>query len=96
MAVSLRREKMPECEMAVFPYEPGLPGGALIKCAQLKPSMQGVVIYLHTDDIAATLKRVTENGGECAFGPQILPNDIGTIALFIDGEGNRIGLHQPA
>ncbi|EDZ8066136.1 VOC family protein, partial [Salmonella enterica] len=23
-------------------------------------------------------------------------DDIGTIALFIDSEGNRIGLHQPA
>ncbi|MFV5939963.1 VOC family protein, partial [Klebsiella pneumoniae] len=23
-------------------------------------------------------------------------NDIGTIALFTDSEGNRVGLHQPA
>ncbi|MGM1197686.1 VOC family protein, partial [Klebsiella pneumoniae] len=25
-----------------------------------------------------------------------LPNDIGTIALFTDSEGNCVGLHQPA
>ena len=96
MAVSLRREKMSEFDMAIFPHDPALPGGALVKCSQMKPSAQGVVLYLHTDDIAATLKRVTENGGECTFSPQILPNDIGTIALFTDTEGNRIGLHQPA
>ncbi|HEL3538739.1 TPA: hypothetical protein UMP08_002627 [Klebsiella pneumoniae] len=29
-------------------------------------------------------------------GPLTLPNDIGTIALFTDSEGNRVGLHQPA
>lgn len=96
MAVSLRRESMGEFAMAVFPHDPALPGGALVKCSQIKPSGQGVVLYLHTDDIAAALQRVAENGGECTFGPQILPNDIGTIALFSDSEGNRIGLHQPA
>lgn len=96
MAVTLRRENMPDFAMAIFPHDSALPGGALVKCTQMKPSAQGVVIYLHTDDIVATLERVRENGGECAFGPQILPNDIGTIALFTDSEGNRIGLHQPA
>lgn len=96
MAVSLRREKMSEFEMAVFPHDPALPGGALVKCAQMKPSAQGVVLYLHTDDIAATLTRVAGNGGKCTCEPQILPNDIGTIALFTDSEGNCIGLHQPA
>ncbi|HBQ7903545.1 TPA: VOC family protein, partial [Klebsiella pneumoniae] len=35
-------------------------------------------------------------GGACVFGPLTLPNDIGTIALFTDSEGNRVGLHQPA
>lgn len=96
MAVSLRRENMSDFAMAIFPHDPAMPGGALVNCTQMKPSAQGVVIYLHTDDIVATLKRVTEHGGECAFGPQILPNDIGTIALFTDSEGNRIGLHQSA
>ena len=33
---------------------------------------------------------------ECVFGPLELPDGIGTIALFIDSEGNRVGLHQPA
>ena len=96
MAVSLRRETMSGFAMAIFPHDPAQPGGALVKCSQMKPSAEGALLYLHTNDIAATLKRVTENGGECAFGPQILPNDIGTIALFTDSEGNRIGLHQPA
>lgn len=96
MAVSLRRESLPSFDMAIFPHDPSLPGGALVKCSQFTPSGQGCILYLHTDDLSATLTRVTENGGKCTFGPQLLPNDIGTIALFTDSEGNQIGLHQPA
>ncbi|MTH46246.1 VOC family protein [Intestinirhabdus alba] len=94
--VSLRREKMECADLAIFPYEEPAPGGALAKFDGIVPSSQGVIIYLHTDDIAAALKRVAAAGGECVFGPQVLGDDIGTIALFTDCEGNRIGLHQPA
>jgi predicted enzyme related to lactoylglutathione lyase len=38
---------------------------------------------------------VNSAGGNCVFGPLELADDIGTIALFMDSEGNRIGLHQP-
>jgi len=96
MQVSLRQEKMEGVEMAVFPHEDPAPGGAVVKFDAVSPSDQGCVIYLHTDDLKATLERVAAEGGECVFGPLVLPDNIGTIALFRDSEGNRIGLHQPA
>ena len=96
MQVTLKRENMECAEMAVFPYQDPAPGGALAKFDSVKPSDQGCIIYLHTDNLAATLDRVNSAGGSCAFGPLELADDIGTIALFIDSEGNRIGLHQPA
>ena len=80
MQVSLRRETMDCAELAVFPHQDPAPGGALAKF----------------EGIAATLERVASAGGACVFGPLTLPNDIGTIALFTDSEGNRVGLHQPA
>ena len=95
MQVTLRREKMDCIEMAVFPYEDPASGGALAKLDGVKPSDQGCIIYLHTDNLAAALERVNSAGGSCVFGPLELTDDIGTIALFIDSEGNRIGLHQP-
>ena len=95
LQVTLRRENMDCAEMAVFPYQDPAPGGALAKFDGVKPSDQGCIIYLHTDNLAATLDRVSSAGGRCVFGPLELAKDIGTIALFIDSEGNRIGLHQP-
>ncbi|HEY4469475.1 MAG TPA: VOC family protein [Klebsiella sp.] len=93
--IMLRRESMDGTELAVFPYQEPATSGALIKCDEVKPAAQGCVIYLHTDNLAATLERVAAAGGNCVFGPFELADDIGTIALFIDSEGNRVGLHQP-
>jgi predicted enzyme related to lactoylglutathione lyase len=96
MQVSLKREKMDCAELAVFPHEDLATGGALAKFEGIVPSHEGAIIYLHTDNLAATLGRVASAGGECVFGPLELPHGIGTIALFTDSEGNRVGLHQPA
>ncbi|WP_054180487.1 VOC family protein [Trabulsiella odontotermitis] len=95
MQLSLRYENMSGVEMAIFPYQDPATGGALVKFEHFTPSAQGCILYLHTSDLKATLERVAAAGGECVFGPLELPNDIGTIALFMDSEGNRIGLHQP-
>lgn len=96
MGLSLRREKMGFADLAVFPYDDPAPGGALAKFDGIAPSLQGAIIYLHTDDLGATLDRVASAGGNCVFGPFDLGKGIGIIALFTDSEGNRVGLHQPA
>ena len=90
------RESIPGMEMAIFPHDKPNPGGALLKADAFKPSAQGSVVYLHASDLTTMLERVAKAGGECVFGPQVLPDDIGTFALILDSEGNRVGLHQPA
>ena len=95
MQLALRCEKMDCAELAVFPHEDPGTGGALAKFHGVTPSLQGAIIYLHTDNLAATLDRIASAGGECVFGPLELPQGIGTIALFTDSEDNRVGLHQP-
>ncbi|WP_310606492.1 VOC family protein [Buttiauxella brennerae] len=94
-ATEFRRESMSDMEMAIFPHTKPNPGGALLKSDAFKPAAQGTVVYLHAPDLAAMLERVVKAGGECVFGPQELPDDIGTFALIVDSEGNRVGLHQP-
>ncbi|MGG7445660.1 VOC family protein [Kosakonia oryzendophytica] len=91
-----RRETVTGIEMAVFPHVKPATGGALVKGPMFQPANGGAVIYLATEDINTALERVREKQGECCFGPQVLPDNIGTIALIIDSEGNRVGLHQPA
>ena len=90
-----RRETIGGVENAVFSYDQSATGGALVKGEQFVPSETGAVIYLYTPDIVKALRQVEVAGGRLDFGPQVLPDDIGTIALVIDSEGNRLGLHQP-
>lgn len=66
MQVSLRRENMDCAELAVFPHQDPA-GGALAKFDGITPSTQGAIIYLHTDDLAATLERVATAGGQCVW-----------------------------
>lgn len=93
---TFRREDMTDMQMAIFPYTEPNPGGALVKFEHYKPSADGTIVYLQTANMADILKRVDTAGGQCIFGPETLPDDIGTIALIIDCEGNKVGLHQPA
>jgi predicted enzyme related to lactoylglutathione lyase len=81
-------------EMALFPFDEGKSGitGALAKGEIYKPTIDGVLIYLHTDDIDLTLERVIELGGEILY-PKT-DNGIGFVAEFQDLEGNRIALFQ--
>lgn len=93
-AVKLRREDAGDLRMAVFPYaEPGV-GGAVASGHGLAPSKDGAVVYLNADgQLDAVLDRVGTLGGAVAMPRTALPDDMGSIALIHDCEGNRIGLH---
>lgn len=97
-AISLRREQYAGYgQMGVFPYGEGQAGGAVVALDQLKPSADGVIIYLDGGaDLSGPLQRAVALGGKVLMDKTELPDSIGSIALFLDCEGNRIGLHSPA
>ncbi len=93
--VRLRRESMGCGEMAIFPYGESGVGGSLFKHQDLKPSADGVLPYLNAgDDLAPLLARVEAAGGQVVLQRTQIAPEIGYMALFIDSEGNRIGLHS--
>jgi len=83
----------PSGPMNVFPAADDRAAGALT-LGETQPGTGGVLVYLYSDDIDATLGRVTRAGGTVVqertpIGP------FGFIASFLDTEGNRISLHNP-
>jgi predicted enzyme related to lactoylglutathione lyase len=96
LRISLRPEVFAGMAMALFPYAPGEGvGGALVKDARFRPSPDGAVVYLAaTAGLDGCLARV-----EAAGGKVVMPRtDIGApgfIAMVVDTEGNRVGLHEP-
>ena len=69
----------------------------IIRCSPeyMKPSDQGVNIYLRfEEDLDGVIARVEKNGGRVVV-PKMDGGEIGQFAWIIDSEGNRIGLNQP-
>ena len=54
-----------------------------------------IVFYIHTDDLAATVKKVKDKGGEILVESFDIPT-VGTMATFKDPSGNVISLLEPA
>lgn len=88
-AISLGDEKM-----ACFPTG----DGAISFAPGIKPSREGTLVSLDAGgDIEAVLKRIEHNGGEIIKGKtKIEADDLGYFALFVDTEGNKVGLYSEA
>lgn len=68
--------------------------GAVIHHPTAVPGNTGVLIYLHTDNLEQVLERVEGAGGSIDM-PKTSIGEMGWIAVVIDTEGNRVGLHTP-
>ena len=52
----------------------------------------GVRIYARVDDLDACLEKAVKLGGTTIVAPTDLPGEAGRIALFLDPDGNKVGL----
>ena len=60
-----------------------------------KRSDQHPTVVIAVDDIQATMKQITEKGGQILSGPDEIPG-VGSYVAFQDTEGNRIAVLQPS
>ena len=69
-------------------------GGALAYGEGYTPTESGSLVYLNGgDDLSAMLDRVVGAGGKVTMQKSSI-GEHGFIAMFIDSEGNRVGLHS--
>ena len=77
----------------ILPYQDGV-GGALVQHDDYTPSQTGSVIYLNGgDDLSVFLGKVEAAGGK-VLADKMSIGEAGFIALFLDTEGNKVGLHS--
>jgi uncharacterized protein len=86
-------------KMRMFPVEDaatGIGGCIILSEGFYKPSAtDGVLIYLDGNpDVKIILDRVEGAGGKVVMPKTQISPEYGYMGLFLDTEGNRIGLHN--
>jgi len=94
--VNIEKMEMPGMEMGIFPYEGQLVTGVIVKGDGYNPSADGVTIYLNGgDNLQIILDKVEESGGKIIVPKTPHADESGFFAMFLDTEGNKMGLHSP-
>lgn len=99
--IEMTTRKIPETNetLTFFPYNPdivqatsGRVTGVLAQTDKNKPSKEGTLIYINASpEIQVVLDKVESSGGSIVV--QKTEMNAGFIAVIIDTEGNRVGLH---
>ncbi|GBF22532.1 glyoxalase-like domain protein [Arenibacter sp. NBRC 103722] len=96
LGVEIERLEFPGMEMGLFPYQDQMVTGVIMKGEGYEPSAKGVTIYLNGgDNLQTILDKVEGNGGKIIVPKSLHADESGYYALFLDSEGNKMGLHSP-
>ena len=70
-------------------------GGAIVHGDGSEPSDKGSLIYLNAGaDLNDALGRIESAGGKVIVPKTMITEEYGFFALFLDTEGNKVGLHS--
>lgn len=93
--VTLKELELGPVRYALFPSDDKYNCGALAQGDCYTPSADGIIIYLDGGkDLNQTLSRVVPAGGQVVMEKTFLADEAGYIGMFLDTEGNRIGLQN--
>lgn len=97
--IQLMPMDMDNIKMRMFPLDDMMTqvGGAIVDSGGFhKPSLtEGPLIYLNGNpDVQLIMNRVEAAGGKIMVPKTQISPDYGYMAVFVDTEGNRIGLHS--
>ena len=93
--ISIEAIDMDGIKMGLFPSDSGTVSGALIKGGGYKPSADGTIVYLNGgDDLQVVLDKIEVSGGKVLITKTEIGPEMGFYAMFIDTEGNKLGLHS--
>lgn len=97
--ITLNAVDLPNIKMRLFPLDDPMNGigGAIVDSGGFhKPSAtDGPLIYLNGNpDVQNILDKVESAGGKIMVPKTEISPDYGFMGVFIDTEGNRIGLHS--
>jgi predicted enzyme related to lactoylglutathione lyase len=91
--------EMDQFKMRMFPIDNPMEGigGALVQYQEFYKisATDGILIYLNGNpDVQIVVDKIEKAGGKVVVPKTQISPEYGYMAVFIDSEGNRIGLHS--
>lgn len=95
LCVTIHVHEMGGMQVGYFPQEGDAVGGAIMHGPGQVPGATGTTVYFKGgDDLAPVLARAVAGGAKVLLPKTLINEQIGHIALLLDTEGNRVGLHS--
>jgi len=93
--IDIEEIDMDGIRMGLFPNDGKNVSGAIIKGADYKPSSDGVIIYLNGgSDLQVVLNNIETNDGKVIVSKTQISPEMGFYGIFIDTEGNKLGVYS--
>jgi uncharacterized protein len=93
--ITIEAVDMEGIQMGLFPSNDQSVSVSIIRGDDYKPSTDGALVYFNAgNDLQSTLERVEQQGGKIVVPKTEISPDIGFFAMFLDTEGNKLGLHS--
>jgi hypothetical protein len=95
LGINIEKMEIPGFQMGIFPYEEQMVTGVIVQGEGYKPSADGVTLYLNGgDNLQTILDKVEKCGGKIIVPKTAHADESGFFALFLDTEGNNLGLNS--
>jgi predicted enzyme related to lactoylglutathione lyase len=95
LETSFQDVEIGEIKYAFFDSEDQFNNGALAQGSYYNPGPDGVLIYLNGgEDLNIVISKVNAAGGDVIMSKTLISDMAGYAGMFIDTEGNRIGVHS--
>lgn len=94
--IKIEQMDVGEMQMGIFPYENQLVNAVIVKGKDYQPSANGVTVYLNGgDDLQLIVDKIKAHQGKILVPKTAHADGNGFFAIFLDSEGNKLGLHSP-
>ena len=93
--ISIEEIEMDGIRMGLFPNDDESISIQVINGSEYKTSVDGTIVYLNGgDDLQKVANKIEANGGKIILPKTGIGPEMGFYAMFIDTEGNKLGLHS--
>lgn len=93
--ITIEQAEMGGVKMGIFPTDEGAVNVVLAQGSDYKPAASGSILYLNGgENLQPIVDKIAASGGEVLVPKTEISPEMGFFALFMDTEGNKMGLHS--